>query len=321
MDTSTINDVIEKKIWISNASDKLSSLQNSDFQSLFLDTLRKKAENQEIKNINDILNNNPFVAKCDVDQKTFLNFDLSAYDLLPEKYQAIELSPLEPFGANQCLAGISQNRVFSTTRNSDIISDPTMALALISSQQRAELLKENHENWDIISLATSHRILRQEMPKKQWYTTHFRNFTISSAWRDSGHETFEKECLNEHLSYFIELLNKLNNSWEYDIRDITFIISNVDNNKPELMNIIDKSVLKQLEKKYSNISFRIDNDKESNYYSSICYVITAKNKDEQEIIIGAWGTTDWTKKLIASSKERFLAWSIWTEVITKLFKS
>jgi hypothetical protein len=132
-----------------------------------LDVLNKKAEAQEIKDINDILRTNPFVAKCDVDQKTLLKFDLLAYDLLPEKYQAVELSPLEPFAVNQCLAGISQNRIFSTTRKSELISDPTMALALLSGQQRTELLKQDHENSDVVSLATSHRIIRQEIPKKQ----------------------------------------------------------------------------------------------------------------------------------------------------------
>lgn len=321
MDTSTINSMIEKKTWISEASNKLSSLQNANFQSLLLDVLNKKAEAQEIKDINDILRTNPFVAKCDVDQKTLLKFDLLAYDLLPEKYQAVELSPLEPFAVNQCLAGISQNRIFSTTRKSELISDPTMALALLSGQQRTELLKQDHENSDIVSLATSHRIIRQEIPKKQWYTTHFRNFTISSAWRDKGYEIFETQCLNEHFSYFIELFNKLNNSWEYDIRDITFVVSNVNKNKPELMDIIDNSVLKKLQEQYPNISFRINNNKQSNYYSSICYSILAKNKNDQEVNIWWGGITDWTKKLTASDKERLLVWSIWTEVITKLFKS
>ena len=102
-----------------------------------------------------------------MDQKTLLKFDLLAYELLPEKYEAIELSPLEPFAINQCLAGISQNRVFSTTRKSELISDPTIALALLSAQKRAKLIKQDHNNSDIISLATSHRVIRQETPKKQ----------------------------------------------------------------------------------------------------------------------------------------------------------
>lgn len=321
MDTSTINSMIEKKTWISGACDKLSSLQNANFQSLLLDVLSKKAKSQEIKDINNALKTNPFVAKCDVDQKTFLNFDLLAYDLLPEQYQPVELSPLEPFGVNQCLAWINQKRIFSTTRNSEIISDPTMALALLSAQQRSELIKKDRENSDVVSLATSHRITRQEMPKKQWYTTHFRNFTISSAGRDQGFEKFEKQWLAEHFSFFIELFDKLNSSWKYNISDVTFVISNVNKNKPELMDIINGSVIENLRKRYPDISFKIDDSRQSNYYSWICYSIVAKNKDNQEINIWWGGFTDRTKKLTASDKERLLVGSVWTEVIAKLFKS
>ena len=196
-----------------------------------------------------------------------------------------------------------------------------MALALVAAQQRSELIKENRENSDVVSLATSHRVTRQEMPKKQWYTTHFRNFTISSAWRDQGFEIFEKQWLTEHFSFFIELFDKLNNSWKYNISDITFVVSNVNKNKPELLDIINYSVLEKLHNRHPNISFKIDDSRQSNYYSSICYSIIAKNKDNQEVNIW-WGWfTDWTKKLTASDKERLLVWSIWTEVITKLFKS
>lgn len=321
MDEETINSIIEKKTWIVDASSKLSSLKDTSFQSLILDVLEKRALSHDVKEINKDLRENPFVSKCDVDQKTFLRFDSLAYDLLPDNYQSLELSPLEPFAVNQYLGWISQKRIFSTTRNSEVISDPTMALSLHAAQQRIDLIKKNGANPDIVSLATSHRVIRQETPKKKWYTTHFRNFTIVSAWRDKGSETFEKQQLTEHFSYFIDLLDKLNKTWEYNIEDITFVISNVDRNKPELLDIVQNSVINDLSSKYPNITFRTDKDRTSNYYSSLCYSIIAKNKDWQQINIGWGGLTDRTKKLVGSKKERLLVWSIWSEIINKLFKS
>jgi hypothetical protein len=162
----------------------LTEVQNANFQSLLLEVLDKKSLVQGIKDIKLESINNPYVRYCEVDQSKFLKFDMLAYHLLPEGYSGIELSPLMPFAINKQLANISQKRIFSTTRNAEIISDPTMALAICGANERLEKLREDGKNSDLIKMATSQRSIRQEKPKKEGYTTHFRTFTLSTAGRD-----------------------------------------------------------------------------------------------------------------------------------------
>ena len=50
--------------------------------------------------------------------------------LLPPEYEPVELSPLAPLGTSSVVGTVHQNKVVSTSRNSEVLSDPTNVLAL-----------------------------------------------------------------------------------------------------------------------------------------------------------------------------------------------
>jgi hypothetical protein len=319
-ESAILNRIVEQT-GVPNITKVLVEIPNTDFQSLMLEVLERKSDKMGIKEIFSSLEKNPFVAPSETEQSDFVHFDFLAYNLLPAEYKSMELSPLEPFGTNKILAAISQKRILSTTRNSEIVSDPTTVLALHCARERINKIRENPKDAELVSMATSQRIVRQNKLKKDVQRQHFRTFTVMDAGRDIGFETFEKENLKKQLTFFLNVLKKMNEDGKYSINEITVVISNVGE-KEELLGIIRDSVVTDLSKVFPGVTFTFDLNKQSNYYKSLCYTIQAKNKNQTEpLTIVGGGMTDWTQKLVGSKKERLLFGSAGSEVLCKNFKN
>jgi len=316
-----ILDRIEKETGVPKIFDVLMKIPNTDFQSLLLKLMEEKSSKMGVKEINYILENSPFVEISPVDQFTFVKFDNLAYNLLPPEYKNVELSPLVPFATNKVLADINQKRILSTTRNSEVISDPTTALALYCAKERINKLKGNPRNSELVAMATSQRVVRQDFAKKEKYRQHFKTFTISVAGRDVGFERFERENLKKHLGFFLSLLEKLNESGEYIINEITVTLSDVEKKQPELLSMIKDSVVEELSETFPRVIFKFDTNRKSKYYKNLCYSISAKNKNGELISVAGGGITDWTEVLVGSKKERLLVGSMGSEILCGHFKS
>jgi hypothetical protein len=311
---------IKEEAGIPKLVETLIDMPNTDLQSLLLEVFEEKADDTGVAEINTALERNPFVQMSSVDQRDLLRFDSIAYGVLPPMYKGVELSPLVPFATNRMLAGINQKRILSTTRNSEVISDPTTALALQCAQERAYRIKVNPKDATSVALAASQRVIRQDPVKKEGYSQHFKTFTLAVAGRDIGFERFEKENLLEHLRAFLTIIKLLNESGEYAINDITVAISDVSK-RPGLLESIDTEVLKELQEVFTETTFTVDSDRASNYYKSLCYSIAARvAKDRAMMSIAGGGITSWTEMLVGSKKERLLVGSIGSETICRHFK-
>src|SRR5690606_7538490 len=119
-----------------------------------------------------------FVCPAIVDPRVQLEIDRELF-AAAEGFEAIELSPLAPLGVCSVVALTSQNRIVSTMRGTEIVSDPTNVLALESARRLRTAPTQT------VKLATSHRCVRaQPVPKQSGFTAHFRIFCLTSA----GHE-------------------------------------------------------------------------------------------------------------------------------------
>jgi hypothetical protein len=71
---------------------------------------------------------------------------------------------------------VSQNKVLSALRGTEVVSDPTNVMAL----ECARRLRRNPST--VVRLATSHRCVRaQPIPKRRGLTANFRIFCLVSA--------------------------------------------------------------------------------------------------------------------------------------------
>ena len=311
---------IERTAGVEGLVSKIASIPNADLQSLLLDVMDKKSTKVGVKEVISSLEWNSFVARSEIDQRIFAGLDATAFQLLPETYRAVELSPLVPFGTNTFLAGISQKRILSTTRNAEVISDPTTALALQCAHERLKKIKEEPKDTDLVDLATSQRVIRQNKLKKTSQTQHFRTFTLMSAGRDQGFEKFEKEKLKEHISFLLNLFEALRGTGGYAINDVEVHISDMTENQKNIDMAINP-VIDNLMAVFPRMKFSVNHDRKTNYYQSIYFTVVARNGNPgSSFHIGGGGMTDWTQKLVGSRKERLLFSSVGSEILCRYFR-
>ena len=375
---SKILERVVSKTTVSDILNILIKLPGTDLQSLLLEVYRNKAKKLEVKNVVEKADKSKFVTPASISQRDLVAFDKVAYDSLPNDFEPVELSPVAPFGINSVLGGICQNGVLTTTRNVEVVGDPTSSLSSLCSQRRKVLLDLNHKNCERVSLATSHRIIRQQSFKgKEGYTPHFRLFSLATGGRDVGSKIFEKEVALKHLFFYLRLLDELNELTKYQVNDVTVTFSdvriieslmlkyqidklklikksrdreysiftdygvqlpsfirNLDElsqdlcfeygvEKPiTLLMIIEKSVVKSLEKLFPHVTFAFDLERLEGvgYYSDLCFRVTGKNSEQKVFRLVGGGMTDWTQKMLNSKKERFFAGAMGSELFCKFFK-
>lgn len=310
---------IEKDLNVPYAKDRLANLPSRDLHSLLLEVMDSKSKKTGVSEINTAIEENPNVIPSDIPQIDFVRFDTEAYSLLPNSFRSVDLSPLVPFATSVVLSGVSQKRILSTAKKTEVVSDPTTALALQCAKERIEKIKIELKNLDCVDLATSHRVVRQNKLVKEGQNQHFRSFTIMSASRDVGSEIFEKQKLKEQLTFILSLVKRLNETGGYSIQDVRVVLSDVglDN---KLIDIVGKPVFEELSVIFPDVCFSFDLDRKTNYYKSLCYTITAKNNKGESFSISGGGMTDWTEKLVGSKKEKLMFSTIGSEILCGKFK-
>lgn len=205
---------IVKEEKISRIFDLLAKkIEPTDLQSLLLALYEKLVQRINIRDIMNQYRQNRFVKLCDLNQKEILKFDNLIYDVVPKEFESIELSPISPLGANSILTKINQKNILSTIRNTEVVADVTMSLALECARRRNQLLQSSPKSPLAINLCTSHRCIRlQRFVENLGFTPHFRVFGACTEGRDAGYEKFESENLIKHISAYLDLVEIANKS-------------------------------------------------------------------------------------------------------------
>jgi hypothetical protein len=144
-----------------------------------------------------------FVCPAYIDQRTLNELDghlLAA----ASGFEARELSPLAPLGSCSAIGLTSQNKIVSTFRGTEVVSDPTNLLALESARR----LRGNP--LQTIKLMTNHRCVRaQQVPNQPGYAAHFRLFCMTTAGHERKDQGLLVEALSEHIRTQLSALNRL----------------------------------------------------------------------------------------------------------------
>jgi hypothetical protein len=104
-------------------------------------------------------------------------------------FDALELSPVEPLGAQAVLGGLSQDNALSTVRASEVVSDPTVSLALAAAAAR-------RAGRDDVRLCACTRVLRPQAEARK----HFRLFALASAGRSDADHHRDVAELRDHVT-------------------------------------------------------------------------------------------------------------------------
>ena len=166
------------------------------FNSTILEIFSKRADKVEPSNLlNNYQRKLALYEPSKIDPRVYNEISNIFFDTVSKDFECIELSPISPLGLNSVLTATNQNNVLSASRNSEVISDSAIAMAL-ECAYRKKVLKEK-----VINLASSTRILRTQSyskGKKTHWSQHFRACSLISSFRNSGYKLFEMFVFQIH---------------------------------------------------------------------------------------------------------------------------
>lgn len=175
----------------------------SELWSLLLAVVENRAAQRTPAMVRQQWQHDRFVQPCTVDQRTLNHLD-SHLLAAAAAFEAVELAPLAPLGACSSVALTSQNRIVSTVRGTEVVSDPTNVLAL----ECAKRLRA--APGAVVKLTTSHRCVRaQPVPKRLGFAPHFRMFCLVTAGHELKDHAFVTDALLEHIRTYIAALDRL----------------------------------------------------------------------------------------------------------------
>ena len=174
-------------------------LSPTDLQTLLLDLVRSRAARVDPARLMRRWVEDRFVHPATVDPRRLARLVARAWELLPAEFAGVELSPVAPLGTCAAVGPVDQNRIVSTVRGSEVVSDPTNLLALEAARRRRSGAEEVH-------LAAHHRVLRAQR-FGPGFSAHFALFALVSSGRDRGSRTTELDFLGRHLATWRVLLD------------------------------------------------------------------------------------------------------------------
>jgi hypothetical protein len=280
----------------------------TDLQSLMLEVYRRRTARISAADLLTGYGQNRFARPATLEPAALASFEQQVWSLLPPGYEALELSPLCPIGTNSVIATVDQNKVVSTGRNTEVVSDSTNVLALECAVRRRGLLRRRPSRFEPVRLAASQRQVRAQAFSGPLEWSHFRIVGLVAAGRDEGAFAFEAGAFREQIGYFIALLGAVRPEWPIDVA---------------MTDLADRSetlrhaVFEPLQAHFPHATFRMDPGRASGrgYYVDACYKLFVVDRSGTRFDLADGGCTTWTRQLLSDQKERLVIGGIGVERI------
>jgi hypothetical protein len=256
---------IEREAGMPGLADALAKLAPTDLQSLLLHVFREQASRRDPRAL---------LGQYERDASVAAGRDVHALETrafaAAAAFEPVALAPVSPLGLNAVLGGIAQNNVASTIRMTEVLADPTAALALEAAVRRRTRPDQT------VRLCAACRVLRlQPVPPGPGFGQHFALFALVSAGRAQPSHGFEIEALREHVAIHRSLLAGL---------DPVVRLTDVP---AAVLEAIDGAVEDP------------ERTRARGYYAGALLEIAV---GDLGIVDG--GLTDWTQRLLSNRKER-----------------
>ncbi|HEX8596957.1 MAG TPA: hypothetical protein VF952_00390 [Chloroflexia bacterium] len=311
---------ILREIGIENLLDALGEkLAPTDLQSLLLAVFRLRAAHQTPRRLLEQYEQNAFVRPAIVDVSALLALDRLALSLAMPRFEPVELSPLAPLGTSSALAPVDQNKVVTTIRNTEVLSDSTNVLALECALRRRAQSRGATYRQDVVRLCASHRLVRAQRYTDPNSRAHFRMFTLCTGGRGDMEGKFEAASLYEQINFYLRFLASVE-ELGYHLSGVRIAFTPLagEHEHEELQ----QQVISPLAEQFPAVRLEFDPNPATTpgYYELVRFQIYATDLGGVEYMIGDGGFTDWTQKLLSDRRERLLTSGIATERIATLFR-
>jgi hypothetical protein len=301
--------IIEKRTGyedlISILSEKLSG---ADLNSLLMEVFSRKAQQLTAPALLKQYEKNRFVQPAETDFIRLMENSLLTLKCFSgHGFMPLQVSPLSALGTCSVVATVNQDKVVSTLRNCEILSDATNALALyISSLKKAQ----KHVAADAhLKYCTVQRHVRAQQFSMKGFSPHFTIGCLVSSGIDTGNFEFEKKAAGEHFTALHDVLTSVFNTGK-----VRFKLQKRD----AYRNPFIQALLDYLHTHLPELEVTLDETPgTNNYYKGLQFkaIITLQQRDFE---IADGGLVDWTQQLLNNKKERFFISGFGLELLNKL---
>jgi hypothetical protein len=267
--------------------DGLVGLSQADFTTLLLSVLRTRAARVSPPDVLRRYLAGRFAKPSRIPLRALRKVEDRFLSALPNGWDAIIASPVVPFATHAAVASVSQDRVLSTFRATEVAADPTTALALEAAARRRATRDES------VRLATVQRVIRGQSFEGD-APSHFPLFALVTTGRDAGGHGFEASALVEHLSIHISGIRASG------VSGVRIVLTDLTGGDREL-------VLQRVEEAFGDEADVIvdrDADREAGlYYDGICFKVRAAFPGDEEFETSDGGATRWLARLLSDRRE------------------
>jgi hypothetical protein len=287
-------------------------LSGSELNSLLMEVFNKRAANTPPELLLQQYQANRFVQPAGTDMIELLSLELKTLRFLRGlSFHPLELSPAAVLGSCSALATVSQDKIISALRNTEIMADATNSLALhIAAIKKAEKSSPRAKD-EVLRFCTVHRHLRTQELKSREHTQHFKIGCMVSSGRDTGSYRFECTHLQEHLLALHGMLDQL-----FGIKKIRITLRKREGypDPDRLLHTVADFLKK--DNLFADL-FIEDKPAGNNYYKGIQFKMVIEIQD-REIEIADGGFVNWTQKLLGNEKERLLISGFGLQMLAKM---
>jgi hypothetical protein len=278
-------------------------LPPTELWSLLLSIVEQRAVQRTPTAIRHQWESDRFVQPAAIDQRTLNELDSHLLEAAAD-FEAIELSPVAPLAVCSAVAPTSQNRVLSTIRGTEVVSDPTNVLALESARRLRDAPNT------VVKFATSHRCVRtQDFPKQPGFAAHFRMFCLTTAGRERKDHAFLTETMIEHIRTHLTALARLEmHGYQFPQRHLTILST------PERAHLAQR-----IADAIHDLPVTLD-ALEHRYYDGLRFMIKVSSAEGNTIPFIDGGAFDWLRKLGANDRLVYVASAMGSQLAAVLFR-
>ena len=288
-----------ERLWQALDPDPRAALEHglapTDLQSLLLAVSRARAGRVSPARVARRWREDRFVRPSEHDPRLLARIQARLWEMLPAAFVGVELSPVAPLGTCSAVATVDQNWVVSTVRGTEVVSDPTNALAVEATTRRSA-----GERGQRVDLATCHRVLRGQAVSGPGLLAHFRLFALVSSARDQGSGITQARMLADHLRFWARVLGELVPAARPRLTFTAFGSTVLEERFADTIApaVADVSPAVPLQPEPRRTRGR-------GYYDGAAIGLWASDGD-REVDLGDGGLTTWTAALLGDAKERCL---------------
>ena len=250
-----------------------------------------------------------FVRPSFLDQRLVHQLDGMALGAAPE-FEAVLLSPVAPLGTCSVVAPTSQDRTLSTTRGTEVVSDPTNMLALVCAERM------RHDERTPVRLCTVHQVLRaQPLPPQPGVSRHFRLFVLAEAVPGEPEDGFELAAIGRHLACFDRLLEQATGTLGCRFPNRRFVVKTARSRA-----VLRDRVCQRLQELFPKMMVQTE-EFDSNYYDGLRVLFGAETPSGEFCQLSDLGLFNWVRKLLSNRRIRFVASGFGIQLLPVLFRA